>query len=163
MYPEMFSARIRFDLCVLIFGILGIVVSKDTLSTICGYFLWFYGAVGGLFCAKNLASIHSALRGDSDMAGIMNCAGVNKFAGYDLNQISLFKAYNSCAFDIPSVPQNVELSEFRSNLINAYNEGWYLFADQKMLNLPLLWLIVFGFFLIVFIFGVGLGFIGRRG
>ena len=163
MYPEMFSAKLRFNLCVLVVGILGIAFSKDTLSAFCGYFLWFYGAIGGLFCAKNLSTIHNALRGDSDMAGMMNFAVVNKFAGYDLGQISLFKPYNSCAFDIPNVPQNVQLGEFRSNLINAYNEGWYLFADQKVLNLPSLWFIVFGFFMIVLLIGVVLGFMRRRG
>ncbi|MDA3049858.1 hypothetical protein OFO03_02690 [Campylobacter sp. JMF_02 ED1] len=163
MYPEIFSARLRFDLCVLALGVIFVAFSKDSLSTICGYFLWFYGALGGLICAKSLSYLHKAVRASSDMDGVMNCAGANKFLSFDLNKISLFKSYNSCTFDIPTPPANFEISGMRANLISAYNDGWYLFVSSKSLSLPTLWFIVFGFFAFVCVLGVILGFIRRRG
>ena len=163
IYPENFSIHVRFALCAVALGAIILVCGEASIyAAICGYAVWFYGAVLGLISSLNLAKIRVVLRQDGEMGGISGCGGAVKFLNFDLSAVPIFKPFNSCAFDIPAVPAGATLEGLQAKLTALYSGGWYLFPTSKSVDLAQFWSIIFIFFGIVWIIGILLGFINKR-
>ena len=163
IYPESFSIHVRFALCAVALGAIILACGEASIyAAICGYAVWFYGAVLGLISSLNLAKIRVVLRQDGEMGGISGCGGAVKFLNFDLSAVPIFKPFNSCAFDVPAVPTDATLEGLQAKLTALYSGGWYLFPASKSVDLAQFWSIIFIFFGIVWIIGILLGFINKR-
>ena len=163
IYPESFSIHVRFALCAVALGAIILACGEASIyAAICGYAVWFYGAVLGLISSLNLAKIRVVLREDGEMGGISGCGGAVKFLNFDLSAVPIFKPFNSCAFDVPAVPTDATLEGLQAKLTALYSGGWYLFPASKSVDLAQFWSIIFIFFGIVWIIGILLGFINKR-
>ena len=163
IYPENFSIHVRFALCAVALGAIILACGEASIyAAICGYAVWFYGAVLGLISSLNLAKIRVVLRQDGEMGGISGCGGAVKFLNFDLSAVPIFKPFNSCAFDVPAVPTDATLEGLQAKLTALYSGGWYLFPASKSVDLAQFWSIIFIFFGIVWIIGILLGFINKR-
>lgn len=163
IYPENFSVYVRFTLCAVALGAIILVCGEASIyAAICGYAVWFYGAVLGLISSLNLAKIRVVLREDGEMGGISGCGGAVKFLNFDLSAVPIFKSFNSCAFDVPAVPAGTTLSELQTKLVTLYGDGWYLLPASKSVDLAQFWSIIFIFFGIIWMIGILLGFVNKR-
>lgn len=163
IYPENFSVYVRFALCAVALGAIILVCGEASIyAAICGYAVWFYGAVLGLISSLNLAKIRVVLREDGEMGGISGCGGAVKFLNFDLSAVPIFKSFNSCAFDVPAVPAGTTLSELQTKLVTLYGDGWYLLPASKSVDLAQFWSIIFIFFGIIWLIGILLGFVNKR-
>ena len=162
IYPESFSVHVRFALCAVALGAIILACGESSYVVICGYAVWFYGAVLGLISSLNLAKIRVVLRGDGEMGGMSGCGGAVKFLNFDLSAVPIFKPFNSCAFDIPAVPASTMLSELQAKLVTLYGDGWYLLPASKSVDLAQFWSIIFIFFGINWLIGILLGFVNKR-
>jgi len=163
IYPENFSVHVRFALFAVALGAIILVCGEASIyAAICGYAVWFYGAVLGLISSLNLAKIRVVLREDGEMGGISGCGGAVKFLNFDLSAVPIFKSFNSCAFDVPAVPTGTTLSELQTKLVTLYGDGWYLLPASKNVDLARFWSIIFIFFGIIWMIGILLGFVNKR-
>ena len=163
IYPENFSVYVRFALFAVALGAIILVCGEASIyAAICGYAVWFYGAVLGLISSLNLAKIRVVLREDGEMGGISGCGGAVKFLNFDLSAVPIFKSFNSCAFDVPAVPAGTTLSELQTKLVTLYGDGWYLLPASKSVDLAQFWSIIFIFFGAVWVIGILLGFINKK-
>lgn len=163
IYPENFSVHVRFALCAVALGAIILACGEASIyAAICGYAVWFYGAVLGLISSLNLAKIRVVLRQDGEMGGISGCGGAVKFLNFDLSAVPIFKSFNSCAFDVPAVPAGTMLSELQTKLVTLYGDGWYLLPASKSVDLAQFWSIIFIFFGIIWLIGILLGFVNKR-
>lgn len=163
IYPENFSVYVRFALCAVALGAIILVCGEASIyAAICGYAVWFYGAVLGLISSLNLAKIRVVLREDGEMGGISGCGGAVKFLNFDLSAVPIFKSFNGCAFDVPAVPAGTTLSELQTKLVALYGDGWYLLPASKSVDLAQFWSIIFIFFGIIWMIGILLGFANKR-
>lgn len=163
IYPENFSAHVRFALFAVALG--GVILAckgESAYVAACGYMVWFHGVVLGFLSSLNLAKIRVVLRGDGEMGGMSGCGGAVKFLNFDLSAVPIFKSFNSCAFDVPAVPAGTMLSELQTKLVTLYGDGWYLLPASKSVDLAQFWSIIFIFFGIIWLIGILLGFVNKR-
>ena len=153
----------RFALCAIALGAAILAVyGKSVYIAICGYAVWFYGAALGFVSSLNLAKIHTVLRGSGDMSGMSGCSGAVRFLNFDLSVVPIFKPFNSCAFDVPTVPTDTTLDGLQAKLTALYSGGWYLFPASKSVDLAQFWSFIFIFFVIIWMIGIFLGFLNKK-
>lgn len=138
---------IRFAfLCMALGGVIAMINPKNLLFALIGYVFAFWGAVQGIMYSVKLAKIHEAVHGD-DPFGVQGCSTEPHYPfGLPLEKWApdWFMPTGDCGYDNPIVPDGAVLSDLQRNIIELYQDGWYLVPSTKFMSMADCTLLGFG-------------------
>ena len=134
---------IRFAFLCMTFGCLFTLAwPKALIMRIIAYVCGVYGCIYGIMCSVKLSSIHHAIHSEDldALFGMQGCSLEPHYPfGLPLEKWApdWFQPTGDCGYDVPVVPDGVELGALQRWFIELYQsyDGWYLIPQWKFMDM----------------------------